>query len=173
MPDPIASIAVHGEWVRHAPHRAPLLGRKERSTSGRWQRDGVVRGLYLADTAQTAIAEWYRWLAERAMSPGARVPHDHHRWEVALDVADLSSPERLAAAGLTIPRPSRATWPPFQEVGEQLWRDGWRGVLAPSAARPDSRVLCIFCDTWPPGGCFPLDAEEIREVPPPPLGMTT
>ena len=34
------------------------------------------------------------------------------------------------------PTPNRRSWPAFQTVGEQLLRDGWRGLLAPSAARP-------------------------------------
>jgi RES domain-containing protein len=169
----VEPIAVHGEWIRHAPHRAALLGRKERTTAGRWQRDDVVRGLYLAANAETAIAEWYRWLAERALRPGSGVPHDHHRWEVSLEVADLSTAERLAAVGLQSPQPSRATWAPFQAVGEALWMAGWPGVLAPSAARPASNVLCVFADVWPPAGCFPAGSDEIHEVPPPPVGMTT
>jgi RES domain-containing protein len=173
VPLSVAPVAVRGEWVRHAPHRAALLGRKERLTAGRWQRADLVHGLYLADCAETAIAEWYRWLAEHGLRPGSRVPHDHHHWEVSLDVADLSTPERLAAVGLDPPRPSRRTWAPFQAVGDALWEDGWRGILAPSAARPGSQVLCVFAEEWPPDGCFPVSIETIGEVPPPPVGMTT
>jgi RES domain-containing protein len=168
----VEPIAVHGEWVRHAPHRAALLGRSRIPTSGRWQRAGAVLGLYLADD-QTAVAEWYRWLAERAMPPARAIPHDHHRWHVELDVADLSTAERLAEVGLPAPQPSQGSWPAFQTVGERLLREGWRGVLAPSAARPGSLMLCVFCTRWPPAGCAPVDAQEIGDVPPPPVGMTT
>ena len=171
---PVDPIAVRGEWIRHVPHGSALLGRSERLTAGRWQRDDVMRGLYLADTAETATAEWYRWLAERAMPPGSAIPHDRHRWEVRLpEVADLGTSERLAAVGLGLPRPARRTWEPFQAVGEALWEEGWRGILAPSAARPGSKVLCVFAEEWPPDGCFPVGIEEVSDVPPPPVGMTT
>jgi RES domain-containing protein len=166
-------IAVHGEWIRHAPHRSALLGRATRLTAKRWQRDDVVRALYLADESDTAVAEWYRFLAERGALPRSAVPHDHHRWEVTLDVADLSTPDRLAAVGLEAPRPSRLDWSACQAVGEDLWRAGWPGLLAPSAAPPGGRILCVFADIWPPAGCFPVGAEDIVDVPVPPTGMTT
>jgi RES domain-containing protein len=169
----VEAIAVRGEWIRHAPHRSALLGRATRLTAKRWQRDHVVRAVYLADEPETAVAEWYRFLAERGMRPRCAVPHDHHRWEVSLDVADLSTPERLAAVGLEPPGPSSAGWRSFQQVGEALWRAGWRGLLAPSAARPGAKILCVFTDDWPPSSCFPVGVDEIRDVPIPPTGMTT
>jgi len=169
----VESVAVHGEWVRHAPHRAALLGRGEVPASGRWQRADGIRALYLADGRETAVAEWYRSLAELSSPPGIAIPHDHHRWHVTLEVADLSSAERLEAVGLLVPSPSQRTWPAYQKIGEALVREGWLGVLAPSAARPGSLMLCVFCAQWPPDGCFPLSSEEIGEVPPPPVGMTT
>jgi RES domain-containing protein len=142
-------------------------------TPKRWQRDEVVRALYLADEPDTAIAEWYRFLAERGMRPRGSVPHDHHRWEISLDLADLGSDERLAAVGLVAPQPSSLSWEPFQLVGEALWREGWRGLLAPSAARPNAKIVCVFAEEWPPSGCFPLGVDEILDVPVPPTGMTT
>jgi RES domain-containing protein len=169
----VDAIAIAGEWIRHAPHRSDLLGQSPEATDGRWQRGETVRGLYLADDASTAAAEWYRYLAERGLPPAAAVPHDHHLWKVELDVADLSSDERLAAVGLKPPRPQRRTWRPYQDVGEAVWRDGWPGLLAPSAARPRALVLCVFQDDWPPTGCTPVRAVEITQAPPPPTGMTT
>jgi RES domain-containing protein len=166
-------IAVRGEWIRHAPHRSALLGRAERLTDKRWQRDEVVRALYLADEPETAVAEWYRFLAERGMWPRCAVPHDHHRWEISIEVADLSTPDRLAAVDLVAPEPSRRGWRSFQAVGEQLWRAGWKGLLAPSAARPGAKIMCVFSDEWPPEGCFPVAVDEILDVPVPPTGMTT
>jgi RES domain-containing protein len=166
-------IAVSGEWIRHAPHRSEVLGRSPEATDSRWQRGDVVRGLYLADEPATAVAEWYRYLAERGLPPSAAIPRDHHVWRIDLTVADLSTPERLAATGLAPPRPHRRDWPPCQHIGEALWRDGWHGLLTPSAARPTARVMCIFCDDWPPSGCTPLRAVEITDTPPPPTGMTT
>jgi len=170
----VDAIAVGGEWIRHAPHGSALLGRAAESTDGRWQRGSTVRGLYLADEPATAIAEWYRQLAELGLSPQRSVPHDHHVWSIELELANLGDNERLAAVGLSAPRPSRRTWLAFQEVGEHLWRAGWAGVLAPSAARPTSRVVCVFdSGGWPPPGCAPIRSIEISTIPPPPTGMTT
>jgi RES domain-containing protein len=170
----VDATRVAGDWVRHAPHHSTLLGRVTEATDGRWQHGSVVRGLYLADESATATAEWYRFLAERGLPPAHAIPHDQHIWHIDLELADLSSADRLAAVDLPLPRPSRRTWPPFQAVGDALAHAGWAGLLAPSAARPQSLIVCIFDhDTWPPVGCTPLRAIEISETPPPPTGMTT
>ncbi len=92
-------------------------------TDGRWQRAATVRGLYLADEAATAVAEWYRRLAELGLPPEHSVPDDHHVWRVDLMLADLSTRDRLAAIRLSPPQPARRTWPAFQQLGEDLWRD--------------------------------------------------
>lgn len=168
----VDAVAVSGEWIRHAPHRSSLLGRASTPTDGRWQRGTNVGGLYLADETGTAVAEWYRYLAERGLPPGYAVPHDHHVWSVALEVADLGSQERLARVGLNLPRPTRRTWRAFQEVGEALSSEGWSGLIAPSAARPGWMVLCIFTTNWPPRGCVPARSVEINRVPEPPGGLT-
>ena len=170
----VETVAVAGEWIRHAPHDSALLGRAAEPTDGRWQRGETVRALYLADEAVTAIAEWYRWLAERGVPPARAIPHDHHIWEIDLELVDLSTPERLARLGLDAPRPGRRTWSPYQTAGEQLFHDGYPGLLASSAARPQARITCIFDrGAWPPDGCRPIRAVEIIEAPPPPTGMTT
>jgi RES domain-containing protein len=167
----VNATSVAGEWVRHAPHRSSLLGRAAEPADGRWQHGDVVRGLYLADEAATATAEWYRFLAERGLPPARAIPHDHHIWRIDAQLADLSGPERLAAVGLPPPRPSRRTWPPSQGVGDALWRAGWAGLVAPSAARPASVIICVFDHGfWPPTGCQPLRSVEISDIPRHPLG---
>jgi hypothetical protein len=130
VPLDVDAIAVTGDWVRHAPYRSSLLGRAAEPTDGRWQRGAVTRGLYLADAAATATAEWYRFLAERGLPPARAIPHDHHTWQIEAELADLSGRERLAAVGLALPRPSRRTWPPFQDVGQTS------GVTAGPACSP-------------------------------------
>jgi RES domain-containing protein len=170
----VDAIRVRGEWVRHAPQHSERLGRAAEPTDGRWQRGDVVDALYLADEPDTAIAEWYRFLAEHGLPPGQAIPHEHHVWQLDLELADLSTRERLQAVKLQPPRPSRRTWPPFQAVGEELSRQGWVGLLAPSAARPNAMIACVFDHgAWPPAGCQPIRAVEIVDVPPPPTGMTT
>ncbi len=120
------------------------------------------------------MAEWYRLLAERGLPPSQAIPHDHHIWRLDLELADLSTPERLAAVGLGLPHPARRTWPAFQTIGERLHRQGWAGLIAPSAARPAGQIVCVFDqDRWPTAGCEPLRAVSIDDVPAPPTGMTT
>jgi RES domain-containing protein len=172
-PLPVRPWTVEGTWIRHVPHHADLLGRASPPSDGRWQRGKTVPALYLADTAQTANAEWYRSLAEWGLSPQDHIPYDHHRWRLSLDLADLSDPDRLLNVGLQAPRPSRRGWSSYQRVGEQLWREGWPGLLTPSAARLGSLVVCVFAPSWPPDGCTPVDAKTVQSVPPPPRGMTT
>jgi RES domain-containing protein len=146
------------------PHRADLLGRASTPSDGRWQRGDVVPALYLADTAQTATAEWYRSLAEWGLSPQDHIPYDHHRWRLHLELADLSDLEQLLNVGLEAPRPSRQTWPSYQRVGAWLWREGWAGLIAPSAAHPGSLVACVFATDWPPAGCTPLDTTTVKAI---------
>ncbi len=133
----------------------------------------MLGALYLADSRETANAEWYRSIAEWGLHPEDFLPFDLHRWKIKLDLADLSDAGRLATVGLDTPRPSRRDWPAFQNVGERLWREGWAGLVSPSAARPDSLIACVFTDDWPPAGCRPLDATGVLELPPLPDGMTS
>lgn len=167
----VDAVRIDGEWIRHAPHRSQLLGRASTPTDGRWQRGAEVGALYLADETDTAVAEWYRYLAERGLPPVHAIPHDHHIWRVELEVANLSDADRLARVGLDLPVPRRRTWSSFQGMGEKLWLEGWAGLLAPSAARADHAILCIFATDWPPAGCRPLRSVEVSEVPARPPGL--
>ncbi len=135
----------------------------------------MVDALYLADEDDTLWAEWYRHLAERGIPPMHQLPRDRWRYRVPqLDVADLTTADRLARVGLGPPTPGRRTWRPCQEVGETLWSEGWRGLLAPSAARPDGLVLCLFVDD---PASLPAEPGRpprvVTEPPVPPTGMRT
>jgi len=148
--------------------------RPEPPGDNRWQRGSVIDALYLASDEATMWAEWYRHLAERGVPPLRGLPRDVWRYRVgALRVADLTTSGRLERAGLTPPAPGRKTWPAYQAVGKTLWRQGWAGLLAPSAARPAGLVLCLFAAA--PG----LPAEpvppptRVSEPPAPPTGMRT
>jgi RES domain-containing protein len=163
----VDAVHVDGEWTRQAPHHSHLLGQPETPTDSRWQHGEIVSALYVADARVTAVAEWFRFLAELGIPPGRAVPHDHHVWQLNLELADPSTDRRLAKVGLRTPRPGRATWTPYQDTGETLWREGWAGLLAPSTARPEALIACIFATQWPPAGCAPIEAIEIGEAPPP------
>ena len=104
-----------------------------------------------------------------------QLPRDIWRHRVrTLDVADLSEADRLARVGLTLPTPGRKGWPSYQNVGEALSKDGWHGLLAPSAARAKGLVLCLFVEdpTVLPAQLVP-PPKVVTEPPAPPTGMRT
>jgi RES domain-containing protein len=170
----VAAIAVRGRWLKHTYPGSLALPRREPPPDNRWQRGEVVDAVYLAESEDTVWAEWYRHLAERAVPPLAQMPRDLWTWEVEVEVADLSTPDRLAALGLSSPTPGHRSWPAFQRVGEKLWGEAWPGLLAQSAARPGGRVLCLFRDSDRVRGAKPLGKpQRITEPPPPPTGLQT
>jgi hypothetical protein len=91
-----------------------------------------------------------------------------------MEVADLRDPAHLAQVALALPVPGRAGWGPFQRTGEALWREGWPGLVAPSAARPDGLILCLFVRS-PTALPAPVLGKPrvVREPPVPPTGMRT
>lgn len=175
MPLEVAPTAVVGRWLKHAAAGSTPLPQRDPPPESRWQRGSVVDALYLAESEQTAWAEWYRHLAEIGLPPAQGMPRDLWAWEIDVVVADLSTSARLRRVGLALPRPGRRTWPPYQEVGETLWREGWAGLVAPSAARPAGRCLCLFRagDDPIPGATPRTPPRRLDEPPIPPTGMTT
>lgn len=157
------------------PHGADPRLRPSPPDDSRWQRGEVVDALYLAEDEPTLWAEWYRHLAERGFSPSRRLPRDVWRYRVRdLQVADLSDADRLARVGLPLPQPGRRTWPAYQEIGESLWKDGWNGVVSPSAARPAGQVLCVFIQSPGTSPVRPFGRPRVVLEPPVvPSGMRT
>jgi RES domain-containing protein len=167
---------VTGRWYRHTPPGADPLVRPSPPDDNRWQRGHVVDALYLCETADCVWAEWYRHLAERGVPPHMALPRDLWTYEItAVTLADLCTTNRLARVGLTHPAPGRRGWPAFQAVGEQLYRDGFAGLIAPSAARPQNPVLGVFLpdQTLPPTVTPQHPPKRVRLPPPPPTGMRT
>jgi RES domain-containing protein len=170
----VTAVAVRGRWVKHTSPGSPPLPEREPPPDNRWQRGDVVDALYLADSEETAWAEWYRHLAERMIPPLAQMPRELWTWRVDIDVADLSTPKHLAGVGLNSPTPGRGSWHVYQTIGEQLSKEGWMGLLAPSAARPSGNVLCLFRDQSGVRGARPLPPpRRITEPPQPPTGLRT
>src|SRR5581483_8258481 len=82
----------------------------------------------------TMWAEWYRLLAEVGLPPLRALPRDVVRFDVrAVLVADLTTDDQLREIGLTAPTPGRRIWQRFRRAGERVWRDGWKGLIAPGA----------------------------------------
>lgn len=121
------------------------------------------------------MAEWYRWLAATGRQPLDTLPRELWRYQIQLDrVANLSTPERLAAAELPAPDPDTGQWPAFQALGERLHAEGWTGVLYPSAARPAAQALCVFRAERDTRGVRPMPPAVAQADPPiPPTGLRT
>jgi len=167
-------IPVRGRWWRHVRAGGDVYFRPEDPPDNRWQRGSIVDALYFADLESTAWAEWYRHLAEAGIPPMAALPRDLWAWDLDITLADLSDADRLRRVGLPVPRPGRFQWPLFQEVGHELWRDGWSGLMAPSAARPANLVVCLFREETELPGAAPVPPPILHEVPPHvPQGLTT
>jgi RES domain-containing protein len=162
-------FGVDGVWYRHVPHRGSVWWRSKPAPDGRWQRGSEIAAFYLADSRDTAWAEWYRQIDELALRPNDQLPRDLWRFEVSVNaVADLRDEEQLARVGLALPMPRRREWPAFQEVGERLHSEGWKGLCAPSAARPGGgEILCLFRETKEVDGVKPLPPPAIHRNPPP------
>jgi RES domain-containing protein len=116
----VQAVTIGGRWVKHTPPGSPPLPERDPPPDNRWQRGQAIDALYLADSQDTAWAEWYRHLAERAIPPLAQMPRELWIWQVDVQVADLSSTERLAAAGLQPPTPDRAGWHAYQHVATTI-----------------------------------------------------
>jgi hypothetical protein len=122
---------VDASFYRHIPHDADPLYQPVDPADGRWQHGAVIEGWYLADTPETAWAEWYRALAELAIPPERMLPRDLWPWSVEIEqVALLDTPERLARVGLAaatdfepvvaLPgrrRQGRPDWKPSRRLG--------------------------------------------------------
>jgi hypothetical protein len=172
----VDATAISGVWWRHIPHGGDIWYRPPHPGDGRWQRGSVVEGLYLADSPETAWAEWYRMLAEYALRPNVHMPRDLWRFEIDMkQVANLSGSAQLARVGLPVPPPGRASWPPYQRIGEGVFAEGWPALIAPSAARPDAGlVVCVFREVDRVPGLTPVPPPEVHlEPPPPPRGLRT
>lgn len=120
----VTATTVRGRWIKHTYPGSSPLPKREPPPDNRWQRGEVIDALYLADSLETAWAEWYRHLAERMIPPLAQMPREIWTWEVDAEVADLSIPENLAIVGLDPPVPGRRHWDAYQHVGELLSRAG-------------------------------------------------
>ena len=145
------------------------------AADGRWQTGAVVRGFYLADSEETAWAEWYRHTSEQGAPPASRMPRD--TWRIAVDVtdiADLATAATLAEHGIAELHPTRRQWPETQPIGEAYYREGCRGLLAPSAAHVGGQVLVIFRLVRDLSGLTAMPpANRYDELPPLPTGLRT
>ena len=79
------------------------------------------------------------------MPPQARLPRAVFELRVDVEgIADLTAEGVLAKHGIRRLTPSRRQWPRTQPIGEAYFAAGRCGLLVPSAAHVDGRVLVMF-----------------------------
>lgn len=94
----VTAVVVHGRWFKHAYPGSPPLPEREPAPDNRWQRGELVDAPYLADSNETAWAEWHRHLAERMIPPLAQMPRELWTWsvEVAVGARPVPPPRHVA-----------------------------------------------------------------------------
>jgi hypothetical protein len=129
--------------------------------------------LYLANSPETAWAEFYRAAAELGTPPMRMFPRRLWRLAVKLaEVVDLREPAALDQLGLPPLSPSSTEWPVFQAVGERLALAGVEGLLYRSSAHTDGICLCLF-EPALSNVRATAEPELVAEPPPVPRGLRT
>jgi hypothetical protein len=122
----------------------------------------------MADEVQrvSVAGSWWRQAPHGSDPLWLASPSSSGRWQRG---------EKIAAIYLLpAPTPSRRTWAAFQAVGERLHSEGFRGVLYPSAARPEHQALCLFREEIVVPGAEPVRPPmTYRDPPAPPVGLRT
>ncbi len=167
-------IQVAGTWWRQVRAGIGPLDWIEPPPDARWQRGSEVGALYLADSPETAWAEFYRALSEYGVPPSRAMPR--RLAEIAIDlgeIEDLVGEGALEEHKLPRPAPSSSAWLQFQLVGERLFNEGASGLVAPSAARKGGRVLCLFRPQLEIEGVEVTEVVEVSQLPRLPHGLRT
>ena len=133
-----------------APGMPPLwhdagLGGAPTQSDGRWHRRGVGFAQYFSLSPAGAWAELIRYFGLR--SPEQVVEQRRSLWHAHVeveDVADLSTFDRWVACGLDPMDAVSDDHAGCQRVAQGLVEQGYRGVLAPSAALPEAINITVF-----------------------------
>ena len=111
------------------------------------------------------------------MTPQSRLPRAVYELRVDVEgIADLTADGVLPKHGIRKLTPSRRQWPRTQPIGEAYFAAGRRGLLVPSAAHVDGRVLVIFRaeeESTPAGVTVHGKGRVHNELPPLPTGLRT
>ncbi len=134
---------------RHLPAGAhPLNAHFILHAAGRWNRPGVYGCLYTALTREGALAEYERYL-QRAALTGLK-PRELVTIEVTVEpVLDLTDEAVRAELGLsleTLVGEGAADIEACRDVADWARANGYRAIVAPSAASSGEKILAIYLE---------------------------
>jgi RES domain-containing protein len=149
--DGLGPASYRGIAYRHvAPRWNPLSGAGAQSYGGRWNPPDSFATIYLATTAQTAIAEFERMAARSRRDPADFLPRRLYRCRVNLAaVLDLRGDDARAAVSLSDGDLRADDLAPCRAVGEAAHYLGREAIIAPSATGRGT-VLAVFFDRLGP-----------------------
>ena len=117
--------------------------------------------MYLADSLRTCVAEFRRMADGQGRGPASLLPRDLHHVALSnIRVADLTTPERLAEAGLRPAEIAASDWSKCQQVGEAAALAGLGGLRAPSATGI-GHVIVLFESSLPTGRVRVVKTEQL------------
>lgn len=166
--DAVGPSSIHGDFYRHvAVSRDPRSGMGARINGGRWNPPESFSTLYLAETVETVIREFYRLARRQGLHPRDFLPRDLYTFEVELEaVLDLRPDEARAHVGLTLAELRGDDARACQAIGEAAHYLGLDGIAAPSAAG-EGVVLAVFLDRLRPSSRLEPTTQIRWDEPPP------
>ena len=126
--------------------------------SGRWHRRGEGFAQYFSLTAMGSWAEYARHANIR--TPELAREQRRNLWLAFVretKIADLSGFNQFAACGLDPAMAVDADREPCRLLADELCEAGFRGLLAPSAALPDTVNLTVFGERYERTQVDPVD----------------
>jgi RES domain-containing protein len=145
---------------RHVPPGAVALhlGKLWKLSEGRWNRRGDYACLYTSLTREGALAELARSRHAYGRAVGARdlVSIEIHRLEPVLKLTDLRVYRALARASGETPNAALLTADSAtasehcRRLADQARRQGYTGLLVPSAALKGAVNLAVYFDVVAP-----------------------
>jgi RES domain-containing protein len=145
VPSGVSRVSVAGSWWRQTPYGPDPLWLASPPSGGRWQRGDGIAAIYLADEESTAwgrvvpIARGDRttthpWHAPRPMAVDDR----RQRCRRPLH------PSQARTGRFAHSPPNSGDLGTIPSSRGDSAHQGHRGILYPSAARPDHQALCPF-----------------------------
>ncbi len=146
---------IDGEWRvfrQTAPDTAPFFHaageRQPSQRGGRWHREGEDYAQYMSLEPSGAWAELVRFEGIRANARSEK--YVRRLWSIFVDehdIADLSTFASYEACGLD-PRLAVGDHGPAQALATELRKEGYRGLLSPSAALASATNLTLFGERY-------------------------